>query len=285
MKLVKELPLSLLRSLQLSSIPSRRLKQPRENVIPVVVSLTSIRPRLRTLHLVIRSLLVQDVSPKKIVLWLESNIENQLPSQLQKLTGERFEIRYTGEWSSSHRKLIPSMETYPEDIIITCDDDFLYPKDWLSLLYAEHLRDPKCVIANHTLHINHDENGNPLQFRAWKYPESDSVNPRAIYPVGAWGVLYPPHALFKAYADRDLFMRLTPKSDDHWFKAMSLLKGTMTLQAGQKSREPIPVIGSQKVALKKENLGLDKNTAQWQSLEDHYKLSEIILGKASAAGG
>jgi hypothetical protein len=263
-------------------IPFAKLKRRPEKVVPVIVSLTSIQPRLGTLHLVIRSLLVQEFSPKKIVLWLESSIEKQLPSQLQKLSGERFEIRYTGEWSSSHRKLVPSMETYPEDIIVTCDDDFIYPKDWLSLLYAEHQQHPECIIANHTLHINHDANGEPLPFRAWKYPESGEINPRAIYPVGAWGVLYPPHSLFEAYADRDLFMRLTPKSDDHWFKAMSLLKGTTTLQAGRKSGEPIPVIGSQKVALKKENLGQDKNTVQWQTLEAYFHLSDSILGKSPA---
>ena len=43
-----------------------------------------------------------------------------------------------------------------------------------------------------------------------------------------------------------------------------------------------PVINTQEVALKKENLGEDKNTVQWQSLEDHYHLSGSILNPKSS---
>ena len=78
--------------------------------------------------------------------------------------------------------------------------------------------------------------------------------------------------------DREAFMKLAPKADDHWFKAMSLLKGTQSIQMPEKPAEPIPVISTQEIALKKENLGMDKNTVQWQALEDQYGLSRIILG-------
>ena len=128
MKVVKELPISLLRTAQLSNIPIGRLKRGPEKVVPVVVSLTSIPSRLKTLHLVIRSLLAQDVSPKKILLWLHEDLETALPSKLQQLICDRFEVRFSG-LTCSHRKLIHSLEAFPEEVIITCDDDLMYRKN------------------------------------------------------------------------------------------------------------------------------------------------------------
>ena len=259
------------------SIPSGRLKAHRGDQVPVIVSLTSIPSRLKTLHLVVRSLLAQEVSPKKILLWLHEDLEDTLPRSLRKLICERFEIRYSS-LTSSHRKLIHSIEAFPEDIIVTCDDDLMYRSNWLELFYQQHLKYPENVIGNRTVHINHDEDGKPMPFRTWRKPKDGIVNPRALTPIGAWGVLYPPGSLSEVVQDVDLFMELAPGADDLWFKAMALLKGTISMQASKTPKEPIPIGGTQKVALKKENLGEDRNTVQWQALEDTYHLSEIILG-------
>ena len=277
MKVIKELPLSILWTLRLMSIPASQLRKKKMEVSPVIVSLTSIPSRLKTLHLVIRSLLHQDVSPKKIVLWMHQDLESILPDSLRKLVGEQFEIQFSA-LTCSHRKLIHSLEAFPDEVIVTCDDDLMYRKNWLSLIYAEHLQNPKCIIGNHTVHINHDKDGNPMPFRTWRKPMDGKTNPWALTPIGAWGVLYPPNSLSDQVRDPEKFMELAPRADDLWFKAMALLKGTISIQASKKPKEPIPIGGTQKVALKKENLGADKNTAQWQALEDAYGLSEIILG-------
>nr|WP_297916305.1 hypothetical protein [uncultured Allomuricauda sp.] len=81
MKVVKELPISILKTIQLMSIPLGRLKRAKRAQIPVIVSLTSIPSRLGTLHLVIRSLLVQDKLPKKILLWLNKEIKDKLQTK------------------------------------------------------------------------------------------------------------------------------------------------------------------------------------------------------------
>ncbi len=264
-------------------MPPSRLKRSSETVVPVIVSLTSIPSRLGTLHLVIRSLLTQDVSPKRIVLWLHKDLQPSLPNKLQKLECQRFEIRYS-DLTCSHRKLIHSLEAFPDDVIITCDDDLMYRKNWLSLFFEEHQQNPENIIGNYTVHINHDPEGNPMPFKTWRQPLGNVINPWALTPIGAWGVLYPPDSLSEQVQDVEAFMELAPRADDLWFKAMALLKGTISVQSAQTPKEPIPIGGTQKVALKKENLGADKNTLQSKAFDNVFVIGDATNLPTSKAG-
>ncbi len=278
MKVFKELGPSLFHSLRLLFVPTSRLLTFKSEPLPVIVSLTSIPSRIKTLHIVIRSLLRQDHTPKKIVLWLNDDLRNKLPHNLVSLQSALFEICFSN-LTSSHRKLIHSLEKYPNDIILTCDDDMIYRKNWLRMLYDEHLKNPDDIIGNCTVTIKHDAKGNPLPFKLWRYPDENEFNPRAIVAIGAWGILYPPNTMSEQVMDYDLFTRLAPTADDLWFKAMALVNGTLTSQAETTPKEPIPIIGSQKVALKKDNITQEKNTAIWEDLNDHFNLNRIILQK------
>ncbi|MEN8799985.1 MAG: glycosyl transferase [Flavobacteriaceae bacterium] len=276
MKVFKELPPSIYHSLRLATIPrTKLLKQEREK-LPVVVSLTSIPSRFRTLHLVVRSLMTQSHHPKKIVLWLNEDIKSEVPNSILKLQGELFEICYS-ELNCSHRKLIHSISRFPDEVIITCDDDMIYRDNWLYLLFQAHLKSPKHVIGNHTLYINHDQQQRPLPYKEWKYPIGNTLNRKAIIPIGAWGILYPPNSLSKEVLDISLFLDIAPKNDDLWFKAMALINETLSIEAEVKPDEPIPIIGSQKIALKRENKDNAYNDTVWQALSGHYNLSSIIL--------
>ncbi len=278
MKVFKELPISILQSCKLMLIPARILNKKEKEVVPAIVSLTSIPSRLSTLHLVIRSLLNQDSSPKKILLWLNDDLKGKLPNKLSRLESDVFNIKYSS-LTCSHRKLIHTLECYPEDIIITCDDDLMYRKNWLSKIYREHQKQTDVIIGNHTVHVNHDNENNPLPFKQWRQKYVTVTNPKALVPIGAWGILYPPRSLSKITVDSELFLKLAPKADDLWFKAMALLNGTLSVQSTDLPKEPIPIVGSQKVALKKDNLGKDKNTEQWNALNKAFNLSNLILGQ------
>ncbi|WP_298472636.1 glycosyltransferase [uncultured Maribacter sp.] len=278
MKVIKELPLSILHSCKLSLISGTSKKILSKEKLPVVVSLTSIEPRLKTLHLVIKSLIKQEELPQKIILWLNNDLKPKVPKSLLKLQSSLFEIRYS-ELNCSHRKLIHTLDLFPNKIIVTCDDDLIYRKEWLSLLFKAHKKKPNVVIGNKTVHINHDASSNPLPFKNWRQPLNNIINPKSFLPIGAWGVLYPPNSLNQKVTDVELFLKLAPKADDLWFKAMSLLNKTNSIEAKEKAREPIPIIGSQKVSLKKDNIGKDKNTTQWINLSNHFNLASLILTK------
>lgn len=268
---LKEIPLSIFTSLKLSSLSKEVLVLKNKKELPVIVSLTSIPSRLSTLHLTIRSILNQIVRPKKIVLWLHESLKEKVPKELRLLECELFEIRYS-DLTCSHRKLIHSIELFPNDIIVTCDDDMMYRPNWLVLLYQEHLKNSESIIANQTRYIQYTKSGDLLPYKLWVYQGDKPFNQNAIIPIGAEGVLYPPHVLWHLATDSDLFLKLAPKADDLWFKAMSFLNGTKSVSATIKSKPSIPILGSQKYALKKTNIGGDKNTRQWLDLTAQFNI-------------
>jgi len=269
---VKELPLSIYTAFRLRSLSPADLNNTVAPKIPVIVSLTTIEARLNVVDLVIRSLLRQTVSPKKILLWVHESLMNSLPAKLAELQGIYFEIRST-PLHSSHKKLIHSIKLFPNNPIITCDDDLMYRPNWLNLLYKESLCLPQCIIANQTRTIKKDTHGNYLPYVQWPVNQAAKNNGMKVLPIGAEGVLYPPRSLDPRFEDEKLFMELAPKADDLWFKSMSLLQGTSCTLAANRNKNAIPIMGSQKSSLKHINIKKDYNTAQWQQLVNFFELN------------
>ena len=239
--------------------------------LPVVVSLTSIPSRLATLHITIRSLLAQTVPAQKIVLWLHHDLANALPLSLSSLQGDVFEIRYV-ELTCSHRKLIHALEAFPDQVIVTCDDDLMYAPTWLEDLYAEHTKEPQCIVANVCRQITRGPDGELLPYKEWSHLPYGQQPNLPLLPVGYGGVVYPPHSLDSRVQNIDLFMRLAPKADDLWFRAMAWLHNTSVLQVSTPPKKAIPIIGANKVSLLKTNVRQDGNRIQWQALCDYFGL-------------
>ncbi|HDZ05575.1 hypothetical protein LCGC14_0067210 [marine sediment metagenome] len=269
---LKEIPVSIYNSAKLLANSAKRMTTSKKEEIPVIVSLTSIPSRLSTLHLTIRSILNQEVRPKKIVLWLHHSLKSEIPQKLATLESDLFEIMYS-DMTCSHRKLIHSLKLFPNDIIITCDDDMMYRTNWLGLLYKEHKLHPDNIIANQTRYIRYTNDGELLSYRNWVVDKELAFNTAAVIPIGAEGVLYPPKALSVNVTNSKLFLELAPKADDLWFKAMALLNGTNAILAKNRAQSPIPIIGSQKQSLKKSNIGGDKNKTQWTAISEHFNIN------------
>lgn len=272
---LKELPKSVYHTLRLAWKPVAAFQLKEKEEVPVVVSLTSIPSRMKRLHVVIRSLLDQSVRPEKIVLWLNESQKGNIPAKLHQLEGDLFEIRFT-PLTCSHKKLIHTIPLYTDTPIVTCDDDFIYHPKWLESLYQEHLERPNTVLANHVRTITYDSNGALLSYKEWAYHPATDATSTMLLAIGGKGVLYPPNALDERYDKVDLFLDLAPKADDLWFKAMELLKGTPVRLSGRPVSEPIPIARTQKVSLKKENIGGDKNKKQWLALEQYFSLKKYF---------
>lgn len=265
---IKEIPASFYHTIRLKSLSVKKLLKGSESSIPVIVSLTTIPSRVSKVEITIRSILMQTQRPSKILLWLPESLKDKVPKSLKKLENEVFEIRFS-HLTCSHKKLIHSLKVYPDQIIITCDDDFIYNKNWLSFLYQEHLKYPDFIIANQARMITYDQKGNLLPYKNWKY-EKDEALQKYVLPIGANGVLYPPNSLHATVFEEELFLKLAPKADDLWFKAMGLLNNTQSRLATHRPPEPIPIMGTQQVSLKKENIDKGRNVVQWKALKKHF---------------
>ncbi|GLB49960.1 hypothetical protein [Neptunitalea lumnitzerae] len=266
MKLKEFIP-SLTHTIQLVSKSAKQLRQPK-NVVPVIVSLTTIPYRLNKVHITIRSILNQSTAPEKIILWLHEDLKNAIPKSLKKLEGSCFSIQFSSI-SCPHLKLVETLAKHSDCIIVTCDDDMIYPNNWLETIYNTHKANPKKVITNFSREISYKQDGSIKPYKNWPYNKGDESD--KLLPLGVGGVLYPPHALHKDATNTKLFLTLCPKADDLWFKAMALINNTETYRL-QTSIPLIPVMFTQKVSLKKQNIGKDFNVEQWKNLSQHFNL-------------
>lgn len=193
----------------------------------IVVSLTSYGRRVsKVAPYAIISLLRQTCKPDVVVLWLDEehwNDEN-LPNCLRRLQHYGLTIRYCKD-IKSYKKLIPSLKAYPDDIIITVDDDIFYRKDMVELLIRAYQNDPSRIYTHRAHRILFSEDGSLLPYNDWELEISGAVG-RSVFPTGVGGCLYKSPLLYKDICREDLFMSLAPKADDVWFYFMEVLQHT-----------------------------------------------------------
>ena len=95
----------------------------------LIVSLTSFPARIELVWMTIASLMNQTMKPKKIILWLSEEqfqTEESIPQTLLALRKRGLEIRFC-EDIKPHKKYFHTMQEYPDDIVVTVDDDIFYP--------------------------------------------------------------------------------------------------------------------------------------------------------------
>lgn len=271
---LKQLPGSLLMAHRLKRLDSHALNRRGDPALPVIISLTSIPSRLQAVALTVRSLLAQDVAARKIILWLNEGLRQQIPRALAELEGDIFTINYV-DLTCPHRKLVHTLARYPDDVIVTCDDDLMYSPDWLHRLYQDHLRYPRAIIAHECRTIEFEPCGLPKPYHQWPTVEGADLTHPWLMSVGYGGVLYPPGTLHSDVLQRDLFLTLTPRADDLWFKAMSLMAGTEVRRSSAPGDKPMPIWGTQRISLKRTNVRGEGNTEQWRALYAHYDLQRF----------
>jgi len=120
----------------------------------LIVTLTSWKKRIMNIPTVLSTVLNQTKSINKIVLNLSveefPNKDNDLPENVLKFikTHNIIEINWiNGKNTKQWKKIIPTMQKYPNDWIICIDDDKLYPKEFIETLWSTHLLYPNNPIT------------------------------------------------------------------------------------------------------------------------------------------
>lgn len=252
-----------------SRFPQRRRRSPHGLPAPLVVSLTSYPARYPTLAKTLRSLLDQTVGADHTVLWISQDDLQTLPAEVRALEAMGLEIRSCQELRS-FKKLIPALDAFPGAFIATFDDDVFYRPDLLADLVSQFDPADPAIIAGRAHMARLMGDGRLAPYDLWENNTLDAADAppdRLLFPTGVGGVLYPPHALGDAAADRDRFMSLCPRGDDLWFFWMALRNGTPRRRIAAKF-DLVAWDGSQEAGLANDNLYAGGNDRQIQALEN-----------------
>lgn len=197
----------------------------------IIASLTTFPGRINTVSKTIKTLLNQTVKSDELVLYLAieqfPDLENSLPNELLALKDYGLQIK----WSSdirSYKKLIPALSEYPDDIIITFDDDIYYEKDTIETLYNSYKKEPNVIQANRIWRVELNKDKIKPLHSSYLYWNEDEYRYSSFKNtiIGCGGVLYPPKCLYKDVLDKEKFMEIVPTQDDVWFWGMAILAGT-----------------------------------------------------------
>lgn len=225
-----------------------------------IISLTSFPERMHDIHYCLYSLLNQNFKPDKLLLWLAEeefpNKEEDIPKEVLNLKKNGLTIKWCNNLKS-YKKLIPTLKEYPNDVIITADDDIYYPKNWLKDLYEEHLEYPNSIIGKRCRKIK--LNNNTIEsYAKWKLLNKKTEPSYLNFITGAGGVLYPPNSLNNSILEEDLFKKLCPSADDIWIWSMAILNKTKI----KESKRPLKILKYINIA---RELGLLNHKTLWET--------------------
>lgn len=258
-------------------IPSKKLK-PRVNNKPrIIVSLTTIPSRIDRSWMVVESILRQSYKPDKIIMWLGKDKFKsiKLPKIYKDLMKKGLEIQYC-EDLCAHTKYFYALQKYPNDIIITVDDDIYYQKDMIKGLINTYKKYPHDVCAHWVWEMKYGKKGQLLPCKTFKTGDQVKNQRPSHYltALGVGGVLYPPRCVGKETFNKDNIIKLSYRQDDIWLKAMELLYRTKVAKVNECYRIPTILAGTQKEALRYSNVYKNENDIQYKQVFDYYKITE-----------
>lgn len=238
----------------------------------IIVTLTSFPTRINNVWLVVESILRQKIKPDKIILWLSKEQFDgfeSLPGKLIKQTKRGLEVWFVDGDIRSHKKYYYAMQKFPEDLIITVDDDILYRDNLIQLMLKYHDDYPFNIISFYCRKIKRDK-GRLCAYNSWPKATEEEASISELFFGSGGGTLFPSHSIHEDVFNIDLFMKLTPLADDIWLNAMSRLNETYIYSICNKNWIPLPVINKKNKTLAKQNVSENLNDNQIENVRSYY---------------
>jgi len=255
--------------------PEYALYSEKDRNFIVVVSLTTYPERFESLEPCLHSLTLQKEKPDKIIVYLGSDAGNcELPSNLKEYEKYGIEFRIDEMHNyRSHKKYYYAMQEFPDAVVVTADDDIVYPETWLHSLLDSYRRYPEAISARRVHLMRQDKNGNLMpynmffdQYRKLKEPS------HALIATGNAGILYPPNCLAQGVFDSEAFSEVCFEADDIWLKCMALLKGTKVVWVPNWEVDLPEVERNGKTGLSDTNVWDNKNDRYLKNMMNKYKI-------------
>lgn len=246
----------------------------------IIVSLTTYGVRLSQVYLSIESIMQQTKRANRIVLWLAKDLEHTvLPQTLINQMSRGLEIYYCDD-IRSYKKLIPSLKKFPNDAIITIDDDVIYHVLTLESLINSYLEDSNYIYSNRIHRVVLDKNG-LKPYTAWDMMIACKDVSTLNFPTGVGGILYPPHVFNDEVFNEDVFMRECMLADDVWFYAMTLYNNKRSCRSKAMMVETdggfLENTKAQQETLSSKNVAGGLNDKQLKAVFDRYDLYKELI--------
>ena len=172
-----------------------------------------------------------------------------------------------------HKKYFYAMQEFPNAVIVTADDDVVYPTNWLEELYASYKKHPDAISARrvHYIQIKDDE---LLPYDQWKDQCRDHTEPSMrLIATGNAGVLYPPHCFDAEAFNIDAIEELCVRTDDLWLKCMEVRNKRAVVWVKNWKVRPATIDGENNSRLQDENVFTGNNDIVLKNLMSRYSLT------------
>lgn len=252
----------------------------------VLVSLTSYPRRIPYAVHSVETLLHQTVPADEIHLNLvRSEFEGASPDLMDaiaQMESAGILVDWQDDNLKPHNKYFWTMREHPDDVVITVDDDIVYPATLVQSLLEGHFRHPDAVISNRT-HVVISEGSERLApYKEWIMEQTEVIDePRFdLLATGVGGVLYPPRVFDEAVFDISAIKELCLLADDLWLLLHEERLGVPVVNTpAHPGLYYVP--GSQEEGLYVENLDNGRNDVILARLVDRYpEIGSRIVAKA-----
>ncbi len=238
----------------------------------IIVSLTTYPKRIKSAGIAIASIMNQTYKADKIVLTLnEAQFpKHKFPKIIRAEIKAGLEIIWIKDDLKPHNKYFYAMQNYPNDIIITIDDDEVYQQNLIDTLVSSYKKFPEsisCMIAK-KITINNDK---ILPYKTWTINTPENIPSTQLIALGIGGVLYPPNLINKELFNASAIKKLGLKADDLWLKIMQIISTppVKVVKAGKfQTGGQVPT--SQLTCLMDENVCAGKNDVQLHNIINYY---------------
>lgn len=167
-------------------------------------------------------------------------------------------------------RLVEVSKLEPGSIIITLDDDSLYPPESIASLLATHREIPSGIVGMRGCRVPRG------RMRNFKYGDlveilDDQLHEGPdIFLTCSGGSLYPPATRVGLLVDWSQALELSPRNDDIWYFFAARTEGIPMIIAAGKERNPKNIKGSQEQALWRENVIQGRNDVFLSQCHSHF---------------
>lgn len=243
-----------------------------------IVSLASYSKRINTLHICLESIFSQTLMPQKIILYLDNSVQSDaLPIEISSFIDKGLDIVFVNDTIASHNKYYYTLKKYPDNIVITVDDDVIYDKYTFYNLMQTHQKYPHSVCATRVTYITFDGNDKVNSYNKWISEYDKILYPsKRLIAVGVGGILYPPHIFPDEVFNKTNIKNLALTADDIWLKIMELKNNIPVVWSGQLPQHPRQIPNTKDVGLWR-TINKYKNDEYIQKLVTAYDIDLFSL--------